>query len=353
METKMKNPLRFQVWMVLAIVFAVCSLSFAEEKIGIWKPTNLIGAHAPLAQAVGPQGDVWALLECPETVLSLVRSPDGGDSWTTVTHQIEYPLTYEGLLAVDLQNCAWVYTPQGGLSRFSPDGDLLTTTGLAISVPGHTCMVFSPDGYLYRIDGMDELDRISVSGQVRTTPLGFPGERIWGLAVDPSGVLFTAGDSIRRSRDGGLNWERVFECPLDDPLYYISTTQDGAVYAVHPYGIRSTDGGKTWESFGLPGLERPVWGLPDGSIVFAATWEDPPNQHKFPLFRSWDKGNTWTEFLPGITKADCRGGWVAGTYGERIVYAYFLFEDYNTNQHGLYRMLLPRRAAAKKNWIEY
>jgi hypothetical protein len=93
--------------------------------------------------------------------------------------------------------------------------------------------------------------------------------------------------------------------------------------------------------------------LPDGSIVFAATWEDPPNQYKFPLFRSWDKGNTWTEFLPGITKAHYRGGWVAGTYGERIVYAYFLFEDYSTNQHGLYRMLLPRRAAAKKNWIKY
>jgi hypothetical protein len=70
------------------------------------------------------------------------------------------------------------------------------------------------------------------------------------------------------------------------------------------------------------------------------------------VVRSWDKGNTWVEFLPGVAREDYQEGWVVGTHGDRV-YAYFRFVDGKTSQNGLYRMLLPQRAAAGKDWPKY
>lgn len=317
----------------------------------------MIGPDAPQGVAVSPDGGIWALYGPPDgsAPWSLARSGNGGTTWTTVLADgVEsWPdIGYSSdVWVVDSGSCAWVYTLSEGLSRFSPSGDLLTTTGLYPSLSPQQ-MVSSPDGYLYRLD-YDTLDRISWSGQVRTTP--FLGGAAWGMAVDSKGTLFTVGYQVRRSRDGGLTWQVLLECFFDDPFQYICILPDDAI-DVGPPHKRSTDGGETWET--VESGASWIVGLPDGSItaIFGVGATIPGGVFRYFLYRSWDRGNTWTYFLPGIDATDFRAGSVVGAYGDRTVYAYFSFLEGAASPDGLYRLLLPSpsgRAGADKAWLKY
>ena len=348
---------------LIAVIIALAAPSFtsvAGMDVGIWKPTNLMGPMSSVAAVeVGPQGDLWAIREYPESVWSLIRSADGGTSWTTVTAGIEPPstLSITTLLAVDSQNCAWVYPPWG-LSRYSAHGDLLTTTSLKRFAPYDwpVPMVSSPDGYIYRIDVV-AVERISMNGEVRTTHPDFRGEMISVLSVDSKGSLYAGGTYVFRSSDGGLTWETIYKGDYEMRWQGIAATPDGTLFIWTSFrGLRSTDGGQTWRN--LPFFSDQWLGtirsLPDGSVGACSArdfYYEPPLPYGF--FRSWDRGNTWEEWMPGIPKADYLGCEHVVTYGERTVYAYFRFVEGSSTPSGLYRMLLPQRAAVGKDWPCY
>jgi len=362
----MRIHARFSIVIALILLSLVSLSALAKEKgVGVWKPTNMVGADAPQGVAVSPDGSIWALYGPPDgsAPWSLVRSDDGGTTWTTVlAHSVEiwpYISFNVDLWVVDSASCAWVYTLSEGLSRFSPSGDLLTTTGLDLSSSFFgSQMVSSLDGYLYRLtNGLmgDTLERISWNGQVRTTPFP-PGEIAREMAVDSKGTLFTVGYAVRRSRDGGLNWEILLEGRLDFPFFYISIAPDDTIYITSPSFKRSTDGGETWET--VESGASWIVGLPDGSItaIFGVGATIPGGVFRYFLYRSWDRGNTWTYFLPGIDATDFRAGSVVGAYGDRTVYAYFSFLEGAASPDGLYRLLLPSpsgRAGADKAWLKY
>jgi len=348
-----RNRLPIVIALILLSWVSVCAPA-KEKNVGVWKPTSMVGPDAPQRVAVCPDGSIWTLYGPPDggAPWSLARSANGGTTWTTVlanSVDVGPPITLGNidLFVVDSENCAWVYTLSDGLSRFSPAGDLLTTTGLGFSL---SQMVFSPDGYLYRLSSADEgLDRVSWNGQVRTTP--FHGDMIRDITADSKGTLFAVGGDVHRSRDGGLNWETVLQGNIETPFYYISVTRDDTIYIPYYFFKRSTDGGQTWESLALHGWG--LMGLPDGSI--AASFDAIISGGTFGslLYRSWDRGNTWTEFMPGIVKEDYLYGGVVGTYGDQTVYASFSFVESKSSQNGLYRMLLPQRAGADKAWPKY
>jgi len=350
-------------WMMGMIILAACASAPAKEKdVGIWKPTTLIGVTLQArAIAVGPQGDIWAVLpRTSEGKRPLVRSADGGATWTTITLQLITQDTYYcDVLVVDRENCAWAYTSAWGLSRFSPNGDILTTTGLSQSPPpGYpTLLVASPDGYVYKIGLGIGLTRISMDGEMRTTWPVLGGIMVDDFTVDSDGTLFAIGGRLYRSKDGGLTWEKLYDGEISDPLELMCLESDGTIYILDERRIfRSTDDGKTWISLPVlyEGRQGGLHGLPDGSLaggVWRAPWN--PFPHPYGLFRSWDKGNTWEEWVPGIAKEDIEYGGVLATHGDRIVYAYFRFVAGKESQSGLYQMLLPRRAGADKAWLKY
>ena len=348
---------------LIAVIIALAAPSFtsvAGMDVGIWKPTNLMGPMSSVAAVeVGPQGDLWAIREYPESVWPLIRSADGGTSWTTVTAGIEPPstLSITTLLAVDSQNCAWVYPPWG-LSRYSAHGDLLTTTSLSRSAQGSPVpMVSSPDGYVYRTVVV-AIDRISMNGEVRVTLPDFDSDTIYVLTVDSKGTLYAVGTYAFRSTDGGLTWETIYKGDHEMRWHGITATPDGTLFLWTSFlGLRSTDGGQTWTE--LPFFSEQWLGtirsLPDGSVGACSardTYYEPPLPY-YGFFRSWDRGNTWEEWMPGIPKADYRWCEHVLTYGDRIVYAYFRFVEGSSTPSGLYRMLLPQRAGAENDWLRY
>jgi len=346
---------------VVMLTLMACSLVFAggkEKDVGIWKPTGLMAPYESLAAIeVGPQGDLWAIIGYPEATASLVHSANGGTTWRTVTEEIIPPPRWDPptLLVVDSQNCAWVYAPGWVLSRFSSNGDLLTTVALPTSIPYSECMVSSPDGYVYRFAA--GLERISMNGEVRTTRPNL-GDAIYVLSVDSKGTLYAVGTYAFRSTDGGLTWETIYKGDHEMRWHGITATPDGTLFLWTSFlGLRSTDGGQTWTE--LPFFSEQWLGtirsLPDGSVGACSardTYYEPPLPY-YGFFRSWDRGNTWEEWMPGIPKADYRWCEHVLTYGDRIVYAYFRFVEGSSTPSGLYRMLLPQRAGAENDWLRY
>jgi hypothetical protein len=340
---------------LIAVIIALAAPSFtsaAGMDVGVWKPTRLLGPISSVAAVeVGPQGDLWAIREYPEGVWSLIRSADGGTSWTTVTAEIATPPQYDPpkLLVVDAQNCAWLYTPGWVLSRFAPDGDLLTTIS-ALSA----CMVATRDGYVYRI--ASGLQRINMDGEIRITQPDL-GDAIYVLSVDWKGSLYAVGTYVFRSTDGGLTWETIYKGDHETRFDGIAVAPGGNLFIWTFWLLyRSTDGGKTWTELPLLSEQRlgAICSLPDGSVG-ASYAHNPADEvgRLYGFFRSWDKGNTWEELMAGIPKADYLGCEHVVTYGERIVYAYFRFVEGSSAPSGLYRLILPQRAAVGKDWPKY
>ena len=362
METTMKTTIDACRIVALILSIAACSLSPAKgEEVGVWKPTGFVGGYAPAgAVAFGPGGDVWTFLPSPDGSRSLVRSRDGGASWTTVTLQTSSRTLSTRTLIADSQNRVWLYVADWGLSHFSSGGDLLTTTGLAEALGDSTRMIESPDGYLYRtrFAGYRQvLDRIGVNGDVRTTASWpWTSDIVKDLQADAKGALYILGSILSRSTDGGLTWTKLFSVSDYAILFdWVCVEPDGTLYVCRDI-YRSTDDGKTWVHLPQPDsglLQSPLRSLPDGSIAGTFCLYDwDLNRYRGGPSVSRDKGMTWTEFMPGIEKDDLDIGVVLAASGDGVVYAYFQFLGNKASQNGLYQMVLPR-AGADKAWTKY
>lgn len=138
---------------------------------------------------------------------------------------------------------------------------------------------------------------------------------------DPDEIYLSGGDGITRSRDAGETWERLttpsmqigypdatFCSPLEDGVLYTAgasarpkewRTTGNANAAM----ARSRDGGRTWETLGLPAQRGNIeavtlMGWPAGYGFFVGTTDGD-------VFASTDRGETWSRIardLPAVSK---------------------------------------------------
>jgi photosystem II stability/assembly factor-like uncharacterized protein len=167
---------------------------------------------------------------------------------------------------------------------------------------------------LYAATG-DAVARLDETGEKWTATLSLQASGAQCLAVDPvdRDVVFVGlrEGGVRRTDDGGASW---VDCELPAPAVFSVAVSnvDGAVYAgTEPSALfRSDDRGETWtELEGLLELpSRPTWSFPPRPWTSHVRWV-APSQHDAAivlagielggLMRSTDRGETWQDHRPG------------------------------------------------------
>ena len=174
-------------------------------------------------------------------LLGLIRSNDGGRTWTPVSRL--------------------------GESDFH-----------ALRVAG---------GTVYGADATSGRLLVSTNGG-RTWTARTPPAPLVDLVVDPRDpehLVATTQDGMFRSRDGGARWR-----PLDRQLIGLMAWSDALVLVDGEGRVRrSTDAGATWSQVGSIGTQ-PAAVTADGDALLVAT---PDNEVR----RSQDGGRTWTRLL--------------------------------------------------------
>jgi photosystem II stability/assembly factor-like uncharacterized protein len=186
----------------------------------------------------------------------------------------------------------------------------------------------------------------TIDAVAKNTSTSFYGN-IVSLSESPlqAGLLYVGTDDglIQVSEDGGANWRKIEKIAGVPEMTYVSHLQASAhdastVYAAFdnhktgdfkPYLYRSTDRGRTWSAItgDLPARGTTyvvVEDHVDPKLLFAGT--------EFGLFFSQAGGNTWTQLKGGLPTIAVRDLWVqkrrddlvVGTFGRGI----YILDDY-------------------------
>ncbi|HWG38743.1 MAG TPA: hypothetical protein VN690_13610 [Terriglobales bacterium] len=243
-----------------------------------------LGGHAVSAITIDPRDPNQVLAAATDT--GVVRSGDGGRSWTTV------------LAAADAGGGAVALAP-------SPDDARVVYAGVRAAFGGRGARAGGGAGRGAAAPAPNDppVFRSHDGGKTwtKTAGNGLPASRrgTIGLAVAPGHrgdqVFAYVAQGVFRSDDGGGHWKRA----TDDPRLigggqffhiYVSPVDDTVLYAMQTSVYRSTDAGKTWESF---------TGAPSGDD-FNALWIDPSRPLDMALAVdqgteiSMNGGKSWT-----------------------------------------------------------
>lgn len=162
-----------------------------------------------------------------------------------------------------------------------------------------------------------------------------PDNYIRGLAVTDDAIWITCfGGGVRKSLDRGETWQRVVLPPdnLDsispnDTLNFridgninlnhlgqsIAVSQNGIIWVGTSYGInKSTDGGISWERITHENRTNSISGdfiikmrfNDSDNAIWATTWKGKSETEYWGASVSYDGGNSWKVFLPGIKTHD-------------------------------------------------
>ncbi len=154
-----------------------------------------------------------------------------------------------------------------------------------------------------------------------------PFDNIWTVAVHPQGsvVLVAHLNGISRSADGGQTWQNTLKPPQGAQVVFytdVAVAADGKVYAAMSlnggnhtaYGIyRSADRGQTWTKLDVPGLAPDPYRIvlaaapSDAGTVYAAVQKNAEGSKAadHQLFRL--RGGAWTDLsasLPDVTQPE-------------------------------------------------
>ena len=290
---------------------------------GSWKdvttePWNRVGALAvdPAQHRVVYAG----------TDRGVAKSADGGRSWQMVNNGLYDKWTRGrygegvGSLVIDAHDSQTVYaTKQGALFR-TTDGGLhwrilgpapyrtLRCPHCAVSIYGSTVSAAIDPNHAQTIyaswirgaslnfyestDGGDSWHRIQPQGSSRPRSL-------WSLAIDTNGTLFATAESIPgqeprlvKSSDGGVTWSSA---GVPGRTVWNVEVDAGALYADTEGGVfRSSDGGASWQPFGQGA------NVPTNSVV-----TDPHDANTLygigdGVVKSLDGGRTWAATDNGL-----------------------------------------------------
>ncbi|HEV3073927.1 MAG TPA: hypothetical protein VHB47_05855 [Thermoanaerobaculia bacterium] len=275
-------------------------------------PWTAIGPHGGtvVALAVDPAQEqiVYAVVE----TAGLLKSADGGASWTEIDHGFDPTLLLE-TVAVGPDGALYASGEAAGIWRSRDSG--ATWKKFSSLVALQFAFDARQKDTIYIVDGFDPWK--SADGGATWTKirmgLGPEGpDRCYTIAAHPkrSGVLLVGTSAgLFRSADGGATWQQVDpECSgealLFDPL------RPQRVYAgciATPYGgppfngvVESLDGGATWQP-ATSGLGT------QGVLALAATRGAPRTVYAGTagggVFRTTDAGAHWQAAASGIETA--------------------------------------------------
>jgi photosystem II stability/assembly factor-like uncharacterized protein len=258
---------------------------------GHWDHVVLQG-HSVVSIAIDPKNADVVLAASPDS--GVMRTEDGGKTWKSVL-----PDAVGGTsLALDPDDAKNVYAgtrpiPAGGRGGFGGGGG--GGRGAApVTTPATDSQIYrSTDGGLT---------------WTKTSPSGLPGGNFGtiALAVSPGTrgrrVYDYVAQGMYRTDDGGDHWVRATDDPrLIGGGQFHDVTVDprdaNIIFATQTSLYRSTDAGKTWESF---------VGAPSGAD-FNWLWIDPTNDKYMILALdqgteiSMDGGHTWTTWFNQAT----------------------------------------------------
>lgn len=295
-------------------------------------------AHAPhdvisdVAMSPGFASDTTVLAVSRGRVL---RSEEGGSSWSEVTQGITGDAATRVVVAPSDPDRAYVLVRRGGVHRSDdqgrswarttgPDGQTEISDIVVSSASADLVYVVPTGGGLHRsTDGGGRWDRVGAFGEVTT--LGTFGD---------SGVLVSDGQGVvHLSDDTGTTWRVVEGLGDGDPVTAFAATPgpDVEVFAGTSRGRlhRSTDGGASFEAVGSGLPSEPVASIAP-SPEYGSDRTVWVSTTQVGTFRSSDGGGTFAERTTGLVddpQADEMGepDWTnlavgRGAEGEMVLY---------------------------------
>jgi photosystem II stability/assembly factor-like uncharacterized protein len=243
--------------------------------------------------ALGPDGALWALLY-RSTVL---RSTDGGDTWTDVPSPASRWLT---AIAVTPDGAVLVGDERGGLHETRDLGQTWEHTPLRGGKHLWSALV-TPDAALVGVGGNVYRRRHGESGWTPAKK-GPRGSAVRRLSRTDDGTLFVScahthlDRAAWRSLDGGDTWQRMLE-DVSSQLLDVHASGD-RVYARLDSGdlLASEDRGVTWRRHALPfDVRGPrIWSAGTVLYAFDVPHEPATDGAIGEVWRSPDGGDTWT-----------------------------------------------------------
>ena len=299
---------------IAAFLLALCS-SLAFAGAGVWTSEGphggrvdrlLVNPAAPAVLYASTQGGIF-------------RSDDGGVSWARKMAGLTGAIYQTGAFAMDAEapGTLWLFDSFGRLFRTTDGGENWAATGYTLpdtewvvdiaDAPGSIGTLYaasSSRGVLVSSDSGASFHPLGVGlptgvaiGRIQVDPLD-PQRIIAGLAYGTLDPLYPA--TVYLSTDGGANWSGVITLGGGAPYYgYLGDVDFGAgnrVYAAVYGGLfRSDDRGATWTQMLAGGLYGTVSVLADrtnADNVLLATAAG--------LARSTDGGATVTMLNSGL-----------------------------------------------------
>jgi hypothetical protein len=279
-------PSRAETVYAGALAGAAAGLYRSVDGGGHWDLVTLQG-HAVSSIVIDPHNPDLVIAAAGDT--GIMRTADGGKTWTSVLPDSQTGAVW---LTFDPDDAANVYAgtrPIAGAGRGGGGGG-----GGRGAAPVTTP---ATDSQIYRSTDAGLTWK-------KVSPTGLPGGNFGtiALAVAPGTkglrVYDYVAQGIFRSDDGGEHWTRASDDPrligggqFHDVI--VDPRNANILFATQTSLYRSTDAGKTWESF---------VGAPSGAD-FNYVWIDPTNDKYMALAVdqgteiSMDAGRTWTTWF--------------------------------------------------------
>ncbi|MCL1890003.1 MAG: hypothetical protein FWF99_05830 [Desulfovibrionaceae bacterium] len=305
--------------------------------------TNLIALAALLCAAALPASageDVWHKIALDKThIVSLVSDParpstlyaatnqgllksfDGGGAWNSLGPDLPRTIP-PGAVAVNPHNSKELYVGYDGLGLFKSidGGETWQAANEGLPNLSVRCIAISPrDPSLVYLGILGGVAISTSGGQHWHMSSGFKRTvNVSALAIDPQNPQYlyagTGGGGVFKSGNGGVSWKDFNEglSSLSITALYVDPENPdivlaGAYHPATPTDIyvgeasggvfRSQDGGRTWQGSSL--LNIHIFSLAANpsqpNVVYTGAWGG--------LYRSLDKGLSWTDINAGLDNA--------------------------------------------------
>lgn len=246
----------------------------------------------------------------------IIKSINGGVSWTpqtsgTANHltDVKFTSATNGVACGDAGTV--VYTTNGGTTWSAH------TTGsnlnlLSIDAVGSTIITTAVDGFILKYNG-------SAWSTINYKSVVKPDVR--GIAMIDANTFYTCGGGgfINKSTDAGVTrtyQENPMQAPLKD-IYFLNANQGWAVSSTNNATMWTSNGGATWNfQQGVTVNKSLVRKQTTSGNIGNPFCMHPKNKNGMfilagsTLYRSLDKGETWTQLTSGIPGGTCHSFFV-------------------------------------------